>query len=289
MDGPTLVNAPTTQIQIAFDRLLLSTSAIRQSLVLEDGSGNPLNPQIAYDPYTRVVTITPPGPVLPAGQNYRIYITQPTGPKDPNGLRAIDGAPIDPAIRQPLIVPVPASIPTAPTLPAIDFCSIILPHVFQHCGGGDCHTQSPPAAGLLLDNPQDSQATAMNRIAQGSNTGPSLGPNNAPVVTAFGIDMPIIDQNGADPANSWLLYKILMAKPDTSNDPDGGVPNNYAVAWQPLTPDERARLASLIPGREMPYPSLKETAETNSIALADGYYEDLSLWIAQGAHVTQCP
>jgi hypothetical protein len=289
--GPTIVNAPSTQIQIAFDRLLMPDSPIRQSFILEDGSGNALatpSTMITYDPYTRVVTITPPAPVLPAGQNYQLFIASPSGPKDPNGLRAIDGAPIDPTLTQPLIVTVPGSIPTGPTLPSIDYCTDLEVPVFGHCAGSDCHIGAPTAAaaGLVVDPAADLQATAMNRIAQGSNTGPWLGQGGPPVVTTFGIDMPIIDQSGADPGNSWLLYKVLMAKPLPSTPPAS---NNYAVAWQPLTPDERARLANLVPGREMPFPAIPtESPEMNQSALADVAYEELSLWIAQGAKLEQC-
>ncbi|HSY23950.1 MAG TPA: hypothetical protein VK841_17600 [Polyangiaceae bacterium] len=281
------MNAPSTQIQIAFDRLLMPISQTRQTFILEDGSGNSLTPAIAYDPYTRVVTIVPPTPVLEGGQSYQLFIASPSGPKDPNGLRAIDGAPIDPTIKQPLIIPVPMTIPSGPTLPVIDYCTDI-PAVFQHCAGSDCHIGSPPppATGLLLDTPEDIQATACNRTAEGSNTGPSLGPNNVPIVTTFGIDMPIIDQNNADPANSWLMYKILLAKPIASVP---AATSNYAVAWQPLTPDERARLANLVPGREMPFPSVPtQSPEMNQSALEDVDYETLSLWIAQGAKLEQC-
>jgi hypothetical protein len=280
------VNAPSTQIQIAFDRLLMPISPTRQTFVLEDGSGNSITPAIAYDPYTRVVTIVPPTPVLEAGQNYRLFIASPSGPKDPNGLRAVDGAPIDPTLTQPLIIPVPATIPSGPTLPSIDYCTDVQT-ILTHCAGSDCHYAQPfPAAGLLLDTPADIQATAMNRIALGSNSGPLLGPEMEPIETTFGIDVPIIDQNNADPANSWLMYKILMAKPMASMP---AATSNYAVAWQPMTPDERARLGNLVPGREMPFPTVPtQSPEMNQSALEDVDYEVLSLWIAQGAKLEQC-
>jgi hypothetical protein len=285
VDGPTLVNAPSTQIQIAFDRLLMPDSPIRQSFILTDGSGNAMNPSIAYDPYTRVVTIFPPT-VLPGGQNYRLFIATPSGPKDTSGLRAIDGAPIDPTLVQPLVIPVPASIPTGPTLPNIDYCSAIQMRFIGSCAGGDCHIgMTFPAAGLLLDSPAAVQATACNRIALGSNTGPWLGQSTPPIVTTFGIDMPIIDQNNADPGNSWLIYKILLAEP---RDGDNAT-NDYAVNWQPMTDDERTRLSDLVPGRQMPFPTDPTQGPDNSDnALHDVDYENLSLWIAQGANIQQC-
>jgi hypothetical protein len=276
---------PSTQIQIAFDRLLMPDTSIRQTFILQDGSGNSLNPAIAYDPYTRVVTITPPPPILPANQNYRLSIAPPAGPRDPNGLRAIDGATLDPTIPQPFIIQVPMSIPAAAGLPTIDFCNTVQP-IFEHCAGSVCHIgQTKPAAGLLLDTAANIEATAWNRIALGSNTGPWFGDNGAPIESTFGIDMPIIDQAKANAANSWLMYKILLAKP---NPTDAGV-NDYAVAWQAMTADERARLANLVPGREMPYPGdFTQTPEDNEQALADYQYEQLSLWIAEGAQVEQC-
>jgi hypothetical protein len=60
---------------------------------------------------------------------------------------------------------------------------------------------------------------------------------------------------------------------------------------QPLPDDERARLASLIPGREMPYPddpNAPLNATTSTLTLQE--MEVLSFWIAQQAPMQpSCP
>jgi hypothetical protein len=55
--------------------------------------------------------------------------------------------------------------------------------------------------------------TAIGRVSQEANTGPrSLA---APPTLLFGEDMPILDATGTtgDPANSWMMYKLLLAVP----------------------------------------------------------------------------
>jgi len=119
-----------------------------------------------------------------------------------------------------------------------------------------------------------------------------------------------------NPGHSWLLYKVLMAPPAACEpNPglgypscDGGAPvtdagpvsvfgvpasisSLYEVTCsdagapcpQPLSDAERARLASLIPGREMPFPNGNATLTDQSLALTVPELELLSLWIAQGA------
>src|SRR5258708_2137301 len=87
---------PDGHIELAFDRLLMPSITIRQTFILADVRGNLLTPGVVYDPVARVVTITPMAP-LDAGQRYQLAITSPKDPSDPNGLRAIDGALLDPS------------------------------------------------------------------------------------------------------------------------------------------------------------------------------------------------
>ena len=79
------------RIELAFDRLLLPLSILRQTFILQDTHGGSLAPSIAYDPVARVVTITPTD-ALVQGVNYQLTIASPSSPTDTNGLRAIDGA-----------------------------------------------------------------------------------------------------------------------------------------------------------------------------------------------------
>jgi hypothetical protein len=63
----------------------------------------------------------------------------------------------------------------------------------------------------------------------------------------------------------------------------------YAVCWQPISSGERAALAGLIPGREMPYPTVWDASLATGVSIDS--MERISLWIAQGASVRSgtCP
>jgi hypothetical protein len=239
-----------------------------------------------------VVTITPQAGSVAPGQAYRLVIRTPANTQDPTGLRAIDGATLDPKWAAPLTFPVLGDAGAAPVPPTIDFCSQILP-VFVTCNGSGCHAPPLAADGLALTTIAGIASTALGRAAEGSNTGPSLGAGNAPQAPPFfGEDMPIIDNNGGtssdgDPGNSWLIYKLLLAIPPS----DPLTVNAYSVAWQPLSGAERTRLANFIPGREMPFPpNPSAPLGTSGASLKLDQLENVSLWIAQGAKVAaSCP
>jgi hypothetical protein len=64
----------------------------------------------------------------------------------------------------------------------------------------------------------------------------------------------------------------------------GTLPVPLEVPWQPLSDSERAILASMVQGKEMPYPGL--TAQP----LTTTQIDTLSAWIAQGATIPAgCP
>jgi hypothetical protein len=307
--------APDGHIELAFDRLLLPSSPLRQTFILADVRGNLLTPTVAYDPVARVVTITPMAPLDP-GQRYQLAIASPKDASDPSGLHAIDGALLDPSSASVIEFVVSAidggtnAGVVAP--PTIDFCNDVLPGFRTKCSSTRCHGGSQlPAAGLLLDGPENVAGTALGRVAQGANTGPRS--TSAPAGRIFGINMPIVDTGTAqpaagNPANSWLMYKLLLAVPPAcSSTPgaapcDGGIagdagtlPANvsqmHAVAWTPMTDSERAALSDLVPGREMPFPARPETpAAATTEPMTVDELERVSLWIAQGARVpATCP
>lgn len=209
-------------IELAFDRLLLPSCITRQNFILQ---GNTLTPTIAYDPVARVVRVTPTDPLTP-GQTYSIAIASPQNAGDPNGLRAIDGATLDPGSPALIEFEVTAALTPAPPLPpTIDFCNDVFP-TFSACGLSGCHGTGLglPAAGLLLTTPDGITQTAIGRVAHGANTGPRAAAQ--PPGLLFGEDMPIIDPGTGgtgNPGDSWLLYKMLMAVPgpDTTSC-DGG-------------------------------------------------------------------
>jgi hypothetical protein len=266
-------------IQLSFDRLLLPSAITRQTFVLNA----PVPPQIAYDPVTRVVTIIPATPLV-VGQSYQLGIALPQSSTDANGLRAIDGAigEFSPGSNPINFTVGLASAP--PTAMPVDFCASVLP-ILSGCGGKGCHSPAPlPAVGLALDTAPDVAATAIGRVAVGSNTGPQalpLAPGRL-----FGINMPIIDPgvgSTGNPSNSWLIYKLLLATPPTE-DAGASLPQAFQVPWEPLSDSERSILTDLVPGNQMPYPGA--SAQPLTVAQLD----TLSAWIAQGATLpSACP
>jgi hypothetical protein len=306
-------NVSTTQalqvgdpIELAFDRLLDPSILKRQTFVMSDLAGNFLQPTIAYDPVARVVRLCMQGPALQPDQTYRITIQAPTDPTDTNGLRAIDGATLDPTQNNVLEFPVVPSTrsytgydacdPTASK--KVDFCAEVMPIFQGKCGTSKCHGASSqfPAAGLVLTYPALLRATALNRVAQGSNTG-TRAAAGAPGAIVFGVDMPIIDTASA-PGDSWLVYKILLAPPacsvmpldSTCSAPATGVQNpRLAATWTPLADGERQTLSDWVLGREMPFPSdpSADPGTTNEPLTVDEM-ETVSLWVLQGAPAPDC-
>jgi hypothetical protein len=293
----------------------------RQTFQLQDLEGNFLQPTPAYDPVSRVVRLCIEG--LQPDQTYRITVSAPNDHNDPNGLRAFDGALLDPTqgnvcatsslpgcvVEFPVKSgPAYAGVDACSGATAIDFCKDVYPifhgvlgtngapDVASKCGAGGCHEGSYPAAGLALKTAAGIRETAINRVAQGSNTG-SRAASQSPT-RPFGIDMPIIDAANA-PGDSWLVYKVLLAAPACSVAPADpvtcggtlapGPTQRLAVPWSALAESERGTLADWIPGREMPYP-VDSNAVPGSTAdpLTVDQVETLSLWILQGAAVPDC-
>jgi hypothetical protein len=294
---------PDGRIEIAFDRLLMPSSVTRQTFILSDKRGSGFTPEVSYDPVARVVTLTPDR-AFEDMQFYVLRIATPQSSADVNGLRAIDGATLDLSAQAPITFEAVAATDggTQPQPPVVDFCRDIEP-LFSNCSGASCHTSAAKAAeGLVLDSPQDIAATAVGRVAQESNTGPRSAPQppNQPPIPVFGVDMPILDpgtgpSTAGDPANSWLVYKLLMAVPGGQPNVkqpalcDGGAPAPPAmgpmhmVMWQPLSDAERATLSNLVPGREMPYPDDPSAPLSPQVARALTLDEMqlVSRWIAQ--------
>jgi hypothetical protein len=214
--GQNLTLPANGRIELGFDRLLLPASISRQTFVLENaGNTKGYTPTIAYDPVARIVTITPltdPTQALVSGQSYDIVILAPQSASDVNGLRAIDGATLAPPSPRVIAFSVTDPTPTPPSTVSIDFCRDISP-ITGSCVLSQCHLGGPmstPAAGLVLYPYSGIPATAVGRVAQGSNTGPQS--MTSPPSLLFGEDMPIIDPTG-DPGNSWTMYKVLLAVP----------------------------------------------------------------------------
>jgi hypothetical protein len=297
------------RIELFFDRLLLQASITRQAFVLTDLSDNTPGtpPTLTYDPVARVVAIYPQTPLM-ACQTYKVTIATPQSPTDVNGVRAIDGATLDPSVNPVIEFPMEcssgdagadaggagAAVP-APPVPSVDFCSQVIPILQSKCDGSTCHGGSLPAAGLRLDSPQAIAATAVGRVAQGSNTGARASAQPASLL--FGQDMPIVQ--AGTPGNSWMMYKLLMAVPSACSSTAGAAPCDasapgvmndvHTESWGDMSASERATLTSMVQGREMPFPgdpSAPLGMGTEPLTLDE--LELVNDWILQGAPVTTC-
>jgi hypothetical protein len=299
--GPTQSLVSGAPIELAFDRLLNPLSVTRQTFVLQDLFGNFLVPSPSYDPVARVVRLCmQSSAALSADQMYELTILTPaTATGGGTGLLAIDGATLDPSVNPVIEFPVVngatytgSDACTGAT--AVDFCSQVLPIFASKCGTSVCHGGDLPAAGLLMTTPQGIQATAIGRVAQGSNTGNAS--QAAPPGTVFGVDVPIISPSS--PGNSWLMYKMLLADPPAcSSTPgtscDAGAPgveaNRYPLVtppWSPMSDDERTTLSNYVQGREMPYPADPSASLDSATApLTWDELDTVSTWIQQGASI----
>ena len=283
----------------------------RQAFVLRDPTGGAINPVVYYDPVARTVSLSNPScgsgnavdggtgsSWLTVGQTYTVTLTIPANAQDPYGARAIDGQTLDPSqpdtsrvIGFPIVAPTGGgALVCGPSSPKIHFCADILFPIFaQKCASSLCHASpqtagggSRPAADLILDNYLGVAHTALAvRPSHGSNTGPRVVPGDPGRL--FGIDMPVIDPG--HPANSWMLYKLLLAVPSPPAATDGGTTGpNVPVrnnVWAQDDP-ERASLSEYMLGREMPYPG------GGYAPLTLEELERVSYWIAQNAPACDC-
>lgn len=298
------------EIQIAVDRYLLPSSVTRQSVFVVTAGGDAADNELItrYDPISRTISVRGLKDVwLTPGQPYKLQFSLPPN-EDVNdrGLRAIDRAALDP--NQPREIAFFATDAAGrKSEKTVDFCGDVLPIFTMKCTSGICHAGAPAgnnkaAAGLVLDSFTGIQATALRRVANGANTsGRSGNPEERPRV--FGVGMPLIDPR--EPGNSWLLYKIELAREPAIAAGDrttficNKVPDKDEVALptaDPVSFDvrihqaddiERAILNDYVPGREMPYPSTFITAASQQ-ALTFDERERIRLWIAQGATMTEC-
>jgi hypothetical protein len=282
-------------LEIAFDRLLDPASITRQTFVLQDLEGNLIEPSPSYDPVARVVRLCMTETPLQADQSYRLTLVSPQSSTDPAGLRAIDGAGLDPSVDPVIEFPVVAGaaytgLDACFGATAVDFCTDVFPIFQARCGLSTCHSGSLPAAGLEMTTPQGIQATAIGRVAQGSNTGMQAQAAPPGVLVAgqralFGVDLPIIGPD--DPGDSWLTYKLLLAIPPSTTVQENRYPL-VTPAWTRMSDAERATLSNYIQGREMPYPSdpsATPDGSTSPAPLSVDELDTVSAWILQGAGI----
>ena len=226
--GPSKGIPADGAVRVQFDRLLLPSSILRQSVMVIDASGAQFSPQPIYDPVARTVTLfDTPDKWLKPDQPYKVSLKVASSAGD-FGVRAIDGA----NLNSPSPIGFITTAATGAGLgePTMDYCHDVYPLFAERCSASSCHGAritggdparfgtgpSSPAAGLILETVAGVNDTAVNRVANGSNTGALSGRGSAPG-PQFGVDMPIIDPG--DPGNSWLLYKLLLGQPSDTTKP----------------------------------------------------------------------
>jgi len=202
--------APDAPIRLKFDRWLIPTTAIRQSVSLyTEGTqlGVFLRPD--YDVTARSLSYRPDTP-LATGTVYILKLGD--ADQDPNGLgfRSFDGNALNNAkqfaFRTSLSGQTP---PTAVTVPVTTCDQVVVTLANAGCTRGGCHSGNSPRMGLLLESAQGLISTAINHVAHETETGTNV---TEQVVSGgrFGTQMPIIDSGR--PENSYLLYKLLIGK-----------------------------------------------------------------------------
>jgi Bacterial Ig-like domain len=239
-------------IRVQFDRFLAPQSPVRQAICVESTSvGGPdagpdrclsgsLSPQ--YDPVDRVAVWTPTVDLTP-NLRYNVKILAPANADDPSGIRAFDGAPLEEEFvfsfttgdgtnaavepkRTIAFCDVAPQLCTAANsrnscrVPARDSTANGPFRIFQSCADGNvsCHGPAtiegagPFGGALQLQTEDDIRSLVQTaQVATETATGPDpLAPHRS-VGSAFGRNMPYIDAKS--PANSYLLYKIIVAAP----------------------------------------------------------------------------
>jgi hypothetical protein len=326
-------------VVVQFNRLLNPGTVNRQTVTLLEVGANGatpfVDPVVVYDPVLLTVTLSSPtagSGWLTSGQTYEVRI--PVATPATEGVLAIDNATVAKEVDlEFMALSAEAGASAPPPEPTMHFCVDVLPIFNAKCNLSTCHASPSSSdfstyvadsgalpkgsvaiygavAGLVLDNSQGVLDTAVGQVAYESNAGPFASPSSAascPTTNTascvFGVDMPIIDPgtNGSgDPANSWLIYKMLLASPSTSSGAPAMCGALTTTEYTPSPPTtavlssaERATLSNYIPGREMPYPASAPTIAEgqdagSTSALSMQELERVRLWIQQGATVENC-
>ena len=291
-----------TVLQFRFDRYLLPATTVRQAIRLGSGDVLTFFSQPEYDLVERVLIYRPAAP-LPPKTTIRIELIVPSE-DEPDGLRAFDGAPLDPNSPAPLefdfhtngLDPEPVAIPPEPA----PSCTDVITTVFTFSNGcAACHTpggKAPcpagfapdaeqkcvpvPRMGLDLTSFEGLLTTAIGKVAHQTEIGAKGGTplENPP---RLGVQMPIVDSGRPD--NSYMMYKLLR---NERNFPELGSESLCDTRYQvgflpggpclPPTAEESTRLREwFVRGQPMPADPEKP--------LFRAQLRDIQSWIRAGA------
>lgn len=212
-DDPPECGVPiNTDIILRFDRYLRPASAVRQSIEIFTGStsnwAGVLLPE--YDVVERVVVYRLTQALEP-GTLYTIRLRSPDE-ESRFGFQAFDGAPLaegEAPLTFNFFTRRSRSLEPGIPLEASPSCERIA-ELFREagCASSACHSGTAPPMGLELGSVQ-SVAGAVGQVARQTELGASVGrPLRNP--DRFGLQMPLMDPG--QPANSYLLYKLLLSE-----------------------------------------------------------------------------
>ena len=209
-DGGACGFAPDAPIRFKFDRWLLPTTAIRQSVSLyTEGTqlGVFLRPD--YDVTARSLGFRPDAPLLPD----TVYILEfSDADKETNGFgfRSYDGDSLGKSTRFAFrTAGASGSPPANDSEPAASCREVLIAMAGAGCANAGCHSGNQPRMGLALDTALSLETTAIDHVAHQTESGTEASQR---VVSGgrFGVQMPIIDPGR--PENSYLIYKLLISR-----------------------------------------------------------------------------
>jgi hypothetical protein len=295
-----------TVIEIRFDRYLMPSTAVRQSLrVFAGGPQNSVFFQPQYDVIERVVTFVPTANLAPNLLYTIEFVTKAEGGTD--GFRAFDGAELEESDSVPLRFNFRTGTQTETIeRPRVPSCNDVVRQLLPEstCGRAACHNPTTeegcptgsahepsdptgpcigvPRMGLDLSSATGLVTTAIGVVAHQSEIGSQGGvPLRNP--SRFGVQMPRIDPGS--PGNSYLIYKLLRNPKnfELADNPDVCVTaHRVPLADGQCLPPSEAESARLrdwfVRGQPMP---LKQDLRYTRDQLVD-----LQRWIAAGAN---CP
>jgi hypothetical protein len=241
------------RLELRFDRFLLPSTAVRQSIAFFSGAPSSVVPEDrfgpeiipSYDPLERVVTFSlPPGATLQPNTLYTVRIPIASS-DDAFGFRAFDGAAL--AGEEPLHISFRTSNrvdPTPPAVPSALGCPDLICQAFGQveagcdlpiasgCAAEQCHgaAETLPPMGLSLASPHGLISSALGRVAHQTETGPTTGRTLASP-PRFGTAMALIEPGR--PSNSYLVYKLLVAPDAYLPESEGDACSRYRAAADP--------------------------------------------------------
>ena len=197
-------------VQLRFDRYLLPSTVVRQSVEVATGSASAfLQPQ--YDAIERVAVFAiANGGTWQPGTRYTVELLVAESSPDGWGFRAFDGAQLDEDSPVPIRFTFRTRRAVQPAVdpgPTPDWGAIAEVIDRGGCAQATCHAPPAPSMGLDLSSTEALEATAINEAAHQTES----EPNAVEVLenpARFGVQMPILDRGM--PGNSYLFYKLLI-------------------------------------------------------------------------------